>query len=112
MVKTDKGELVLQNDYANFDQEYNWLKGLKIGNGGKASTKMRYIKLRYIAPYNNCLPTAYKRGRHALYPFLSCFFGIIRDVCCSSKEKVLYGQHVLPFVLRLFIVFFTGPLKK
>ena len=31
IVKTPKGELTLQDDYAKFMQEYNQAKGLKVG---------------------------------------------------------------------------------
>lgn len=39
VVKTAKGELVLQDDYAKFDQDYNRLKGLKIGSAVKGQYK-------------------------------------------------------------------------
>jgi len=39
VVKTAKGELVLQDDYTRFDQEYNRLKGLKIGSKVKGKYK-------------------------------------------------------------------------
>jgi hypothetical protein len=39
VVKTTMGELVLQDDYAKFDQEYNRLVGLKIGSMVKGEYK-------------------------------------------------------------------------
>jgi len=53
VVKTDKGELVLQDDYAKFDQEYNRLKGLNIG----AMVKGEYKTVSYI---NYAISVSYK----------------------------------------------------
>lgn len=53
VVKTDKGELVLQDDYAKFDQDYNRLKGLKIG----AMVKGEYKTVNYI---NYAMSVQYK----------------------------------------------------
>jgi len=53
VVKPDKGELVLQDDYAKFDQEYNRLKGLRIG----AMVKGEYKTVSYI---NYALSVLYK----------------------------------------------------
>lgn len=44
VVKTAKGELVLQDDYVKFDQDYNRAKGLKIG----AAVKGEYKKISYL----------------------------------------------------------------
>jgi hypothetical protein len=53
VVKTAKGEIVLQDDYVKFDQEYNKAKGLKIG----AAVKGEYKKVSYI---NYATSVAYK----------------------------------------------------
>lgn len=44
VVKTAQGELVLQDDYAKFDQEYNRAKGLKVGS----KVKGEYKKVDYL----------------------------------------------------------------
>jgi hypothetical protein len=43
-VKTAEGNLTLQDDYARFDQEYNEIRGLKIG----AKVKGMYKTVGYI----------------------------------------------------------------
>lgn len=53
VVKTAKGELVLQDDYVKFDQEYNKAKGLKIG----AAVKGEYKRINYL---NYATSVAYK----------------------------------------------------
>jgi hypothetical protein len=39
VIKTEKGSLVMQDDYAKMDQEYNKAKGLKIGEPATGSYK-------------------------------------------------------------------------
>jgi hypothetical protein len=52
VVKTATGELVLQDDYASFDQEYNRLKGLKIGSVIKGQYKtVNYINYATVVGY-------------------------------------------------------------
>ena len=53
VVKTSAGNLTLQDDYAKFQQDYNRLKGLKIGSMIKGEYKM----VNYI---NYALWVAYK----------------------------------------------------
>jgi hypothetical protein len=52
VVKTATGELVLQDDYANFDQDYNRLMGLKIGSMIKGQYKtVNYINYATMVTY-------------------------------------------------------------
>lgn len=52
VVKTATGELVLQDDYANFDQAYNRLMGLKIGSVIKGQYKtVDYINYATMVTY-------------------------------------------------------------
>jgi hypothetical protein len=52
VVKTAAGELVLQDDYANFDQDYNRLKGLKIGSAIKGQYKtVNHINYATLVAY-------------------------------------------------------------
>ena len=52
VVKTATGELVLQDDYASFDQEFNRLMGLKIGSVIKGQYKtVNYIHYATVVAY-------------------------------------------------------------
>jgi len=52
VVKTSMGDLVLQDDYAKFDQEYNRLMGLKIGSMIKGEYKtVNYINYATMVSY-------------------------------------------------------------
>jgi hypothetical protein len=53
VVKTANGDLTMQDDYAKFQQDYNRLKGLKIGS----MVKGEYKTVKYI---NYALWVAYK----------------------------------------------------
>jgi hypothetical protein len=53
VVRTASGDLTMQDDYAKFQQDYNRLKGLKIG----AAVKGEYKTVKYI---NYALWVAYK----------------------------------------------------
>jgi hypothetical protein len=53
VVKTASGDLTMQDDYAKFQQDYNRMKGLKIGS----MVKGEYKTVKYI---NYALWVAYK----------------------------------------------------
>ena len=53
VVKTSSGNLTLQDDFAKFDQDYNRLKGLRIGSMVKGEYKtVNYINYATWVRYN------------------------------------------------------------